>query len=110
MFRPELSVVARSPRGRIAAYCRGTVDPRNGVGGIDPVCCDPDFRRMGLARAVVQACFRAQRDLGGRVSYIGSDREPAPGVHLYRSLGPSRQFDFCRWRLPDDELAASPPA
>jgi ribosomal protein S18 acetylase RimI-like enzyme len=89
MFRPELSVFARSPDGRIAAYCRGTVDPDNGVGGIDPVCCHPDFQRMGLSKAVVRACMRTQRDLGGRFTYIGSAPEPAPGTFLYRSLGPS---------------------
>lgn len=88
-FRPELSVFTRGPGGRIAAYCRGTVDPLNGVCGIDPVCTDPDFRQMGLARAVVEACFRTQRDLGGRFCYIGSAPEPAPSTKLYRSLEPS---------------------
>ena len=106
MFRPELSVFARSPDGSIAAYCRGTVDPDNGVGGIDPVCTHPDFGRMGLGRAVVQACLQTQRDLGGRFSYIGSDKEPAPGAFLYRSLGPSDRIDFCKWELPAEKVAA----
>jgi hypothetical protein len=97
MFQPELSVFARSPGGRIAAYCRGTVDPENGVCGIDPVCCHPDFRRMGLSKAVVQTCLRTQRDLGGRFSYIGSAPEPAPGTYLYRSLGPNNMDVFSSW-------------
>jgi len=99
MFQPELSVFARSPDGRIAAYCRGTVDPENGVCGIDPVCCHPDFQRMGLSKAVVQTCFRTQRDLGGRFSYIGSAPEPAPGTYLYRSLGPSTMDVFSSWTI-----------
>ncbi len=97
MFRPELSVFIRSPVGRVAAYCRGTVDPVNGVSAIDPVCTHPDFGRMGLGTAVVQACFRAQRDLGGRFSYIGSAPEPAPSTNLYLSLGPSSRNDFSTW-------------
>ncbi len=97
MFRPELSVFARNPEGRIAAYCRGTVDSGNGVCGIDPVCTHPDFRRLGLGKAVVQACFATQRDLGGRFSYIGSAMEPAVGTYLYRSLGPSSRTTYCRW-------------
>ena len=97
MFRPDLSVFVRSPDGRVAAYCRGTVDPLNGVAAIDPVCTHPDFGRMGLGKAVVQACFRAQRDLGGRFSYIGSAPEPAPSTNLYRSLGPSSRNDFSTW-------------
>lgn len=99
MFMPELSVFARSPEGRIAAYCRGTVDPENGVCGIDPVCCHPDFQRMGLSKAVVQACFRTQRDSGGRFSYIGSAPELAPGTYLYRSLGPSNRDVFSSWTI-----------
>jgi len=97
MFRPDLSVFIRSPDGRVAAYCRGTVDPVNGVSAIDPVCTHPDFGRMGLAKVVVQTCFRAQRNLGGRLSYIGSAPEPAPSANLYRSLGPSSRNDFSTW-------------
>lgn len=99
MFRPELSVVARSPDGRIAAYCRGTVDPDNGVCGIDPVCTHPDFQRLGLGKAVVQRCFANQRELGGRFSYIGSAPEPAPGTHLYRSLGPKSRAVNSTWTM-----------
>lgn len=100
MFLPELSVVVRSPEGRIAAYCRGTVNPDNGVCGIDPVCTHPDFRQMGLAKAVVQVCFERQRALGGRFSYIGSAPEPAPSTFLYRSLGPSSRTVNSTWSRP----------
>jgi hypothetical protein len=97
MFRPELSVFARSPEGTVAAYCRGTTDPDNGVCGIDPVCTDPDFQRLGLGKAVVQRCFANQRALGGRFSYIGSLPEPAPGTFLYRSLAPKSRTVSSTW-------------
>jgi ribosomal protein S18 acetylase RimI-like enzyme len=97
MFRPELSVYALSPDGRVASYCRGTVDPGNGVCGIDPVATHPEFQRRGLATAVVRACFRRQAELGGRLSYIGSAADPAPSTILYRSLGPQRKYTFSSW-------------
>jgi GNAT superfamily N-acetyltransferase len=97
MFRPELSVFARSPGGTVVAYCRGTADPDNGVCGIDPVCTHPDFQRLGLGTAVVQRCFANQRALGGRFSYIGSLPEPAPGIFLYRSLGPKGRTVTSTW-------------
>ncbi len=100
MFHPDLSVFARSPDGRIAAYCRGTVNPINGVCGIDPVCCHPDYQRMGLSKAVVQSCFLAQGALGGRFCYIGSASEPAPSTFLYRSLGPTARTFACTWSRP----------
>ncbi len=97
MFLPELSAVVLAPDGAVAAYCRGTVDPDNGVGGIDPVCTDPDHQRLGLGKAVVRTTFAAQRRLGGRFAYIGSAPPPAPGTYLYQSLGPSRAFVACEW-------------
>ena len=100
MFRPDLSVFARSPDGRIAAYCRGTVNPINGVCSIDPVCCHPDYQRMGLSKAVVQSCFLRQAALGGRYCYIGSASEPAPSTFLYRSLGPTTKTVDCTWSRP----------
>lgn len=100
MFRAELSIFARSPDGRIAAYCRGTVDPDSGVCGIDPVCCHPDFQRMGLSKAVVQGCFRTLREFGGQSCYIGSAPEPGPGTFLYRSLDPIGHSISSTWSLP----------
>ncbi len=99
-YRPELSIVAESPDGRVAAYCRGTVDPGNGLSSIDPVATHPGFQRLGLGRAVVTRCLATQRDLGARFSYIGSAPEPAPGTRLYRSLGPSRVSTSSTWTLP----------
>lgn len=97
MFEPELQVFARAPSGQIAACCRGTVDPTNGVCGIDPVCTHPEFQAMGLGKAVVGRCFACQRELGGRRCYIGSAPEPAPGTFLYRSLGPVGVAVSCTW-------------
>lgn len=99
LFRPELSVYALSPDGTVAAYCRGTVDPDNGVCGIDPVCTHPEFQRLGLGKAAVRRCFTNQRALGGRFSYIGSEAEPAPGTYLYRSLGPTSRTVCSTWTL-----------
>ena len=100
MYDPRLSVFVIAPDGRVAAYCRGEVDPDNGICGIDPVCTHPDFQKKGLGRAVVVRCLETQKRLGGRFSFIGSGPEPAPGIHLYRSLGPSTVRPACAWSLP----------
>lgn len=97
IFRPDLSVFARSPEGAIAAYCRGTVDPGNGVCGIDPICTHPDYQKLGLGKAVVRTLFARLRDAGGEFAYIGSAPPPAPGTFLYQSLGPSDLAIACEW-------------
>jgi len=83
----------------VAAYCRGTVDPDSGVCGIEPVCTHPDYRRLCMGKAVVQACMATQRSLGGRFAHIGLAAEPAPGTYLYGSLGPVDRIDGCRWSI-----------
>ena len=99
-YRPELNVVARSADGRIASYCRGTVDPDSGVGSIDPVATHPDFQGNGLGRAIVLACFAAQARLGGRETYIGSGPEGSAGSRLYRKLGPVSKISYSEWSTP----------
>ena len=99
-YRPELNVVARSADGRIASYCRGTVDPDSGVGSIDPVATHPDFQGNGLGRAIVLACFAAQARVGGREIYIGSGPEGSAGSRLYRKLGPVSKISYSEWSRP----------
>lgn len=97
LFRPELTVFARSPEGVVAAYCRGTVDPVSGVCGIDPICTHPEYQKLGLGKAAVRTMFSRQRALGGTFSYVGSAPPPAPETSLYRSLGPNGMSLACEW-------------
>ena len=99
-YRPELNIVARSADGRIASYCRGTVDADSGVGSIDPVATHPDFQGNGLGRAIVLACFAAQARLGGREIYIGSGPEGSAGSRLYRKLDPVSKISYSQWSRP----------
>jgi len=99
-YQPELNVVARSADGRIASYCRGTVDADSGVGSIDPVATHPDFQGNGLGRAIVLACFAAQARLGGREIYIGSGPEGSAGSRLYGKLDPVSKISYSEWSRP----------
>lgn len=96
-FMPELSICALNPSGKVVAYCRGTVNPETGICGIDPVCCHSDYRRLGLAKAVVNKCFIKQKELGGKFSYIGSAPIPEPSTFLYRSLKPKSYTTSSVW-------------
>ncbi|NND02739.1 MAG: GNAT family N-acetyltransferase [Acidimicrobiia bacterium] len=99
-YRPELNVIARSADGRIASYCRGTVDPRSGVGSIDPVATHPDFQGRGLGKTIVLTCFAAQASLGGKEVYIGSGPPGSAGSHLYRKLDPVETRSYSEWSQP----------
>ena len=107
IYMQELDIVARSPEGRIAAYCRGTINIENGICGIDPVCCHSDFRRKGLSKAIIRECFNRQYKMGGKFCYIGSMPIPAPSTFLYKALEPSNIINdscFCL-NIKDDTKA-----
>ncbi len=99
LYLPELNIFTRDPDGKITAYCRGTVNRENGICGIDPVCCHPDYFKKGLGKAVVQECFRKLKNMGGKLCYIGSAPMPAGSTYLYRSLSPQTYLTYSEWSL-----------
>lgn len=96
-YRPELSIVARTGSGEIAAYCRGNVDPVRGIGSVDPVATHPDHQRRGLGAAIVLTCFAEQRRLGATRSFIGSGPPGSAGSNLYRKLDPHTRRTYSAW-------------
>ncbi|SEG91441.1 Ribosomal protein S18 acetylase RimI [Thermomonospora echinospora] len=89
-YRADLDWVVEAPDGRFASYCLIWYDGHNRAGEIEPVGTDPQFRRMGLARAACLAALRALRDLGAdkAVVYPTRGHPASQGAYpLYRDLG-----------------------
>lgn len=88
-YRPELDWVVVAPDDTWVASALGWLDDINRCGLLEPVGCDPSYRRRGLARAVNLACLSAMGDAGattGLVNPRGDDGYPVPG-RLYRGIG-----------------------
>jgi mycothiol synthase len=87
-YLPELDLVAVAPDGTFGAFCIGWLDEVNRVGEFEPVGTRSEFRRMGLAQAVL--CEGLQRmEAGGAQSAVVG---PVPcseeaALRLYRSVG-----------------------
>ena len=80
-FRKDLTIVVADPEGQFRAFCGFWYVPEKRYGVIEPLATDPDFRRMGLARAGVLEGIRRCRDLGADTIYVGSTQK------FYLSLG-----------------------
>ena len=85
-YRRDLDWVAVAPDGRLAAFALAWLDERNGVAELEPVGTHPDFRRLGLARAVCAAALGAARAAGANTGLVYAVTGN-PSVNLYRSLG-----------------------
>jgi predicted N-acetyltransferase YhbS len=88
-YRAGLDWVAVTEDDEMVASCCVWLDEGSGVVLVEPVGCDPDHRRRGLASAVSLAALHAARDTGGATGLVrprGDDAYPEPG-RVYRGLG-----------------------
>lgn len=81
--------MVEAPDGTFAASALIWLDPAHGVGLLEPVGLHPEYRRLGLSRAVCLAALHALRDRGGPAAIVqprGDEAYPIPFA-LYRGLG-----------------------
>jgi GNAT superfamily N-acetyltransferase len=91
-FRPELVTVAFAPDGRGAAYCIGWMDEQSQTLEIEPLGTHRDFRRLGLARAVVREVIRRAAESGARDVLVWNEPDNnLPAYGLYTSAGMTRR-------------------
>lgn len=77
----SLKIAVTAPDGNFCAYCGMWYEPKAGFAVIEPVACDPQYRRMGLARAAVIEGIRRVAAKGARMAVVGSDQQ------FYYSIG-----------------------
>ena len=75
--------------GQILNYLDSTPDPDGGrLGWTESITVQPEFRRRGLARALLAASLRAVRDAGATKAALGADlQNPNHAATLYQSMG-----------------------
>jgi predicted N-acetyltransferase YhbS len=90
-FREDLKIVIVAPGGSFVSFCGMWYEPTNRIAYVEPVATDPDFRRMGLGKAVVLEGIQRCGLLGAEIAYVGSD---AP---FYQALGFRKIFTSECW-------------
>lgn len=80
-----------APDGAYVSYCGMRQDHANRVAYVEPVCTDPDYRRMGLGTAVVLEGIRRCGMEGATIATVGSNQP------FYTSRGFKKLFDIDLW-------------
>ncbi len=99
-YAPEREYVVVAPDGRLAAFTVTWHDTVNRSGYFEPVGTHEDFRRMGLARAMMAQALRDMQALGLRSAIVvheHPDDNPA-SASLYTSLGFAVQYTLHSYR------------
>lgn len=97
-YDPAFDFSVVTEKGAHVASCVGFNDPAYGVAEVEKVCTHSQYRRQGLAEAVIRACFQALKERGIRRAYITGYGEGANA--LYESLGPCRRWQWSHYEWP----------
>jgi mycothiol synthase len=97
-YDPQREIVAVSADGRIAAFTVIWLDRLNKVGNFEPVGTHGEYRRRGLARAVMLEGLARMRSEGMTSATVEYDATNEPAAELYRSLGFAKRYEMWGYR------------
>lgn len=86
-YRRDLDIVAVTVEREFVACCTCWLDTENRVGEFEPVGCHPNFRRRGLAQAVMNEGLRRLKSLGAESAVVYTNPHNLPAIRLYESCG-----------------------
>jgi predicted N-acetyltransferase YhbS len=79
-YRKDLDLFVVAPNGEYASFCTVWIDVKNRYGNFEPVGTHVEYRRMGLARAVMLEGFRRMRRYGVTRSFMDSTNAFYPAI------------------------------
>ncbi len=90
-FRKDLKIIVQADNGDYCAYAGLWYEPATRLAYVEPVCTDPDYRRLGLATAAIREGIRRCGKLGATVAYVGSEKP------VYLAMGFRKMYDIFLW-------------
>ena len=96
-YNPELDLSVIDKNGVYVASCVAYVDYRNNYAEIEKICTHSEYRRMGLAEAVIRECFERLYARGIKHAYITGFSDEAK--NLYNKLGAAKSRNWFKYEL-----------
>jgi mycothiol synthase len=87
---PDIDLVAAAPDGRLAAFCICWFNPNiagEACGQVEPLGVHPDFRKLGLGRAILSEGLRRLHQHGAKQVFVETDNTRDAALQLYQSAG-----------------------
>ncbi|WP_353893865.1 GNAT family N-acetyltransferase [Proteinivorax hydrogeniformans] len=72
---PEITVAVAAPNGNYASHCGLWYHPEEKYANVEPVATDPDYRKMGLAKAAIYESVLRAAKLGAKEVYVVSSQQ-----------------------------------
>ena len=77
----QLHIAAENESSEYVAYCGLWYADKTDYVYVEPVCVVPDYRRKGLAKAVLGEALKRAYNLGAKTAYVISDMD------FYKHIG-----------------------
>jgi mycothiol synthase len=86
-YDPDLDSIAISPDGEVGAAALVWLDHERKTGEFEPVGTRPQYRRMGIGRAVLSRGLAKMRERGVETAIVGTNAKNTAAIALYESVG-----------------------
>ena len=96
-YSSDWDLVAISPDGKSVAASLVWLYPENQAAEIDPLGTHPEYRKRGLARALVLESFKRMHAHGIDYAYIASFAKDPIVSQFYSSLQPIEAYQGFHW-------------
>jgi ribosomal protein S18 acetylase RimI-like enzyme len=87
LYEPDLDLMIEAPNGDVAAYSLFWPDPVTGVGLVEPMRTEADYRRLGLARHLLTTGLERLASHGCRRIKVSYENDNPAARHLYVGAG-----------------------
>ena len=94
-YKQDLDLVAVAPNGTFASFCTFRMDPISQITNLEPVGTHPNYRKLGLAKALIFEGLRRAMTYNPALFYVGAANTPAAN-QLYDSVGYTEKLaEYC---------------
>jgi len=94
-YKQDLDLVAVAPGGTFASFCTFRMDPISKITNLEPVGTHPNYRKLGLAKALIFEGLKRAIRYNPALFYVGAANTPAAN-RLYDSVGYTEKLaEYC---------------
>ncbi len=94
---PELDLVAVTPENTIASFCTFRVDPHSKIISLEPMGTNPDYRKLGLGKAILTEGIKRAMKYEPPFFYIDGAATTPAANRLYDVTGFSEKYAINSW-------------
>jgi mycothiol synthase len=96
-YHKDLDLVMVDREGALASFCTFRLDQPSGVAELEPMGTLPEYRGIGLAKALLCEGFRRLGEYNPKLLYIDGAANTPAANRLYEATGFTKRYNYYFW-------------